>query len=58
MVGVVKWLRQRIVIPSLAGSTPVTHPIVFFSLISSNLALTRNFTLELQRPLFRSFLGS
>lgn len=27
MVAVVKWLRQRIVIPSFAGSTPVSHPI-------------------------------
>ena len=26
MVAVVKWLRQRIVIPSFAGSTPVSHP--------------------------------
>ena len=30
MVGVVKWLRQRIVAPSCVGSNPTFHPIYFF----------------------------
>ena len=28
MVGVVKWLRHRIVAPALVGSNPITHPIL------------------------------
>ena len=27
MVGIVKWLRHRIVIPACVGSNPTTHPI-------------------------------
>lgn len=27
MVGVAKWLRQWVVVPSCAGSNPVAHPI-------------------------------
>lgn len=26
MVGVAKWLRQWVVVPSCAGSNPVAHP--------------------------------
>ena len=26
MVGVVKWLRHRIVAPACVGSNPITHP--------------------------------
>lgn len=29
MVGVVKWLRHRIVVPACVGSIPITHPIYF-----------------------------
>ena len=29
MVGVVKWLRHRIVIPACVGSNPTIHPITF-----------------------------
>ena len=28
MVGVVKWLRHRIVAPASVGSNPITHPIL------------------------------
>ena len=27
MVGVAKWLRQWVVVPSCAGSNPVVHPL-------------------------------
>lgn len=27
MAGVAKWLRQRVVVPLFAGSSPVTRPI-------------------------------
>ena len=26
MVGVAKWLRQRVVVPPFVGSNPITHP--------------------------------
>ena len=29
MVGIVKWLRHRIVIPACVGSNPTIHPIIF-----------------------------
>ena len=32
MVGVVKWLRQRIVAPSCVGSNPTFHPILILKL--------------------------
>jgi hypothetical protein len=33
MVAVVKWLRQWIVIPSCAGSNPVSHPTLSKTLV-------------------------
>ncbi len=27
MVGIVKWLRHRVVAPAFVGSNPITHPI-------------------------------
>ena len=32
MAGVAKWLRQRVVIPPFAGSSPVTRPILNYLL--------------------------
>ncbi len=29
MVGIVKWLRHRVVAPAFVGSIPITHPIYF-----------------------------
>jgi hypothetical protein len=29
MAGVAKWLRQRVVIPPFAGSSPVTRPNLY-----------------------------
>lgn len=31
MAGVAKWLRQRVVVPLFAGSSPVTRPIKKFT---------------------------
>jgi hypothetical protein len=33
VVGVVKWLRHRIVIPACVGSNPTTHPLKFNSIV-------------------------
>ena len=35
MVGVVKWLRHRIVIPTCVGSNPTSHPTVFNQIATS-----------------------
>ena len=35
MVGIVKWLRPRVVAPVYVGSNPTTHPIKFQSKLSN-----------------------
>ena len=46
MVGVAKWLRQWVVVPSCAGSNPVAHPqlyskklFYFFSFFSCKIII-------------------
>ena len=36
MVGVAKWLRQWVVVPSRAGSNPVAHPLRLAIVLNSS----------------------
>ena len=41
MVGVAKWLRQWVVVPSCAGSNPVAHPYILKKQIFFNFLVAK-----------------
>lgn len=46
MAGVAKWLRQWVVIPSFAGSSPVTRPLSYSKHVTLYIELFKKFSVS------------